>query len=172
MKCPACENELTTKSVGGIAVDLCSGSCGGIWFDNYEFKKFDEPYESAGEELLSIEIKEELQVESDQKWGCPKCSDVVMARHFFSIKEHVEIDECPSCGGIWLDIGELSVIRNSFKLLENKQEATKEYFKKIFVEIRRESEEEKSQIRKFVNMFKYICPSYYIHGDQDSGTFQ
>jgi hypothetical protein len=167
MKCPTCENELTTKNVGEIAVGLCRGGCGGIWFDNYEFKKFDESYESAGEELLNIEVKEKLEVESHRKLGCPKCSDVVMSRHFFSIENHVEIDECPSCGGIWLDLGELRIIRNNFRALENKYEATKEYFKKIFAgdlaKLRKESEEENAKFRKFTNMFKYICPSYYIH---------
>ena len=41
MKCPACENELTDKDVGGVTVDICNGGCGGLWFDNFEFKKFD-----------------------------------------------------------------------------------------------------------------------------------
>lgn len=167
MKCPICENELVTKNVGEIVVDLCKGGCGGIWFDNYEFIKFDKPYDSAGEEFLNIEVREKLEVKLHRKLGCPKCSKVVMSKHFLSIENHVEIDECPSCGGIWLDLGELRIIRNNFRELENKYEATKKYFKKIFAgnlsKLQKESVEENAKLRKFTNMFKYICPSYYIH---------
>jgi Zn-finger nucleic acid-binding protein len=32
-------------------------------------------------------------------------------RHFFSAKRRIEVDECPNCGGYWLDAGELAQIR-------------------------------------------------------------
>jgi uncharacterized protein len=32
-------------------------------------------------------------------------------RHFFSAKRHVQVDQCPNCGGYWLDSGELADIR-------------------------------------------------------------
>ncbi len=32
-------------------------------------------------------------------------------RHFFSAKRRVEVDQCPNCGGYWLDAGELALIR-------------------------------------------------------------
>jgi Zn-finger nucleic acid-binding protein len=32
-------------------------------------------------------------------------------RHFFSAKRRVEVDQCPNCGGYWLDAGELNQIR-------------------------------------------------------------
>ena len=53
MNCPACGNVLEEMKVGDVMVDVCQGGCGGIWFDNYELEKFDEPHESAGEELLA-----------------------------------------------------------------------------------------------------------------------
>jgi hypothetical protein len=34
---------------------------------------------------------------------CPRCGADLKERH----AEHVRIDECPECGGIWLDKGEL-----------------------------------------------------------------
>ncbi len=54
MNCPACNNALSTINVSGIELEICSGGCGGIWFDQFEFRKFDEPHEYAGEEIQSI----------------------------------------------------------------------------------------------------------------------
>ena len=39
-------------------------------------------------------------------------TDVVMLRRKFSASVPVDIDECPQCGGIWLDSDELARIRD------------------------------------------------------------
>ena len=105
MNCPACGNVLQEITTGGVAVDVCRGGCGGIWFDNFELKEFDESHESAGEGLLDIERDESIAVDHTKRFRCPKCDDVVMMRHFFSIKKEVEVDECPGCGGFgWMPV--------------------------------------------------------------------
>jgi Zn-finger nucleic acid-binding protein len=38
-----------------------------------------------------------------------------MLRRWFSRKREVEIDECPACGGHWLDAGELAKIRREIR---------------------------------------------------------
>jgi len=43
MNCPACGNILEQMTVGDVTVDVCQRGCGGIWFDNFELEKFDEP---------------------------------------------------------------------------------------------------------------------------------
>ncbi len=55
MHCPACDDELSHLTVAGVELDICADGCGGIWFDLHEFRKFDEPHEYAGDELLDIE---------------------------------------------------------------------------------------------------------------------
>jgi hypothetical protein len=132
MNCPACGNVLQEMTVGGVVVDVCRGGCGGIWFDKFELNKFDEPHESAGEELLEIEQDESIIVDHTKRFKCPRCDDVVMMRHFFSVKKDVEVDECPGCGGFWLDAGELGKIRGLFNTEEERHKAAKEYFSKVF----------------------------------------
>ncbi len=175
MKCPACENILQEMTVGDVVVDVCKGGCGGVWFDNFELKKFDEPHESAGEALLDIERDESLFVDHTKRLKCPKCDDVVMMRHFFSVKKGVEVDECPGCASFWLDAGELRKIRGLFKTEEERHEAAEEYFQEVFGDrlrsMKAESEEKLAKTRKIVNLFRYICPSYYIPGKQDWGAF-
>ena len=175
MNCPACGNVLQAITVSDIMVDVCEGGCGGIWFDNFELKKFDEPHESAGEELLDIEQDPSIIVDRSQRLKCPKCDDVVMMRHFFSVKKEVEVDECPSCGGFWLDAGELCKIRILFATEQERERAAEEYFSEIFggeiAAMKAEDQAKLDKIRKISNMFRFICPSYYIPGKQDWGAF-
>jgi Zn-finger nucleic acid-binding protein len=111
MKCPACFNELTQAQVGSLVVDVCQGGCGGIWFDAFELQRVDEEVEIAGEPLLHIKRDESIVVDVSRKRVCPRCDGVRLHRHYFSAKRKVEIDECPNCGGYWLDAGELAQIR-------------------------------------------------------------
>jgi len=111
MKCPACYNELTQLEVGSIVVDVCQDGCGGIWFDAFELQRVDEEQERAGEPLLHIRRNERLTVDQSRKRECPRCTGVKLHRHFFSAKRRVEVDQCPNCGGYWLDAGELALVR-------------------------------------------------------------
>lgn len=110
MKCPACFNELTEIQVGSVQVDVCQGGCGGVWFDSFELQKVDERSEM-GEPLLHLKRDPSVVVDHSRKRSCPRCSDIKLRRHFFSPKRRVEVDECPNCGGYWLDAGELDRIR-------------------------------------------------------------
>jgi len=175
MNCPACENELQEISVGGVAVDVCRDGCGGIWFDNYELEKFDETHESAGEGLLDIERDDSVIVDHTKRLNCPACDNVVMMRHFFSVKKEVEVDECPNCSGFWLDAGELGKIRSLFKTEEERHKAAEEYFSEVFggelAAMEAEDQAKLNKVLKISNMFRFICPSYYIPGKQDWGAF-
>src|SRR5207253_6203211 len=111
MKCPACFNQLTQLQVGNVAVDACQDGCGGIWFDNFELQRVDEQSEAAGERLLEIRRDPGVVVDAKRKRDCPRCPDMKLQRHFFSAKRKVEVDQCPNCGGYWLDAGELAQIR-------------------------------------------------------------
>lgn len=111
MKCPACFNELTQTQVGSLVVDVCQDGCGGIWFDAFELPRVDEEEETAGDPLLHIKRDDQVVVDTSRKRDCPRCSGVRLHRHFFSAKRRVEVDQCPNCGGYWLDAGELAQIR-------------------------------------------------------------
>jgi len=175
MDCPACNSALSQVEVDEIKIDICQGGCGGIWFDTFEFKKFDEPHEAAGTELLDIEIDPSIEVDYSKRINCPKCDGVTLMRNYFSIKKEVEIDSCASCAGVWLDAGELNHLRGQFPSEDAKRAAATEVFDDMFgpqleaLKIARAESAEKTQ--RLVNMVKFICPSYYIDGKQDWGAF-
>jgi Zn-finger nucleic acid-binding protein len=132
MKCPACGLQLIEVKIGTLTVDACHGGCGGIWFDNFELQQVDEPDEKAGEALLNIPIDPTIHVDLTRKRTCPRCPEnQPMRRHFFSVKRKVEIDECPACGGYWLDAGELAQIRHAYPTDGERRTATSRYFEEV-----------------------------------------
>jgi Zn-finger nucleic acid-binding protein len=175
MECPVCGNVLTTMTVGGITVDVCKGGCAGIWFDRYELMRADEADESAGEGLLDVARDPNLEVDLSERLHCPKCPEIVMMRHFFSAKRQVVVDECPNCGGHWLDPGELRTIRTEYASEEERERAASEYFSEVFgpelAVAHAETEEDLARARNIAHAFRFICPSYYIPGRQDWGAF-
>ena len=51
LRCPACGEEMEKifVSSANCNVDICTKGCGGIFFDNREYQKFDENHESIDE---------------------------------------------------------------------------------------------------------------------------
>ena len=111
MQCPRCGKSLTTVRVGRLEVDICD-SCAGIWFDRFELSNVDEAHELLGEFLLNDLIpRDRLLVATSSRLQCPRDTGVAMMRRRFSPEQPIMIDECPACGGVWLDADELSAIR-------------------------------------------------------------
>lgn len=98
-----------------MTVDVCAGGCGGIWFDNGEIQEVDDQDEAAGEALIEVEERWASTVDHTCKRACPRCEGILMLKRQYSPRQPVEIDECPGCGGIWLDAGELKAIRGAFQ---------------------------------------------------------
>ena len=175
MNCPACDKILIEITVGDIKLDVCENGCGGIWFDRFELQKVDESHESLGEHLLEIKRDEDIRVDHNKRRKCPKCKNIVMLRHFFSVKREVEVDECVGCGGYWIDYGELKTIKTQFATEEERKKAADAYFSDIFElelgTIKEQSQEKKEKARKIAKAFRFICPSNYIRGKQDWGAF-
>jgi Zn-finger nucleic acid-binding protein len=98
-----------------------------------------------------------------------------MMRHYFSVREEVEVDECPGCGGVWLDQGELRKIRSLFRSEEERDRAARERFADLFDaklhRARAQSLGERERARRFARLFRYICPSFYVPGKQRWGAF-
>lgn len=167
MNCPTCNTKLSEVSIEDIQLDVCKDGCGGIWFDRFELEKLDEPHEFTDANLINIlAVESPNKHDQSQKRKCPKCDNLVMMQHFYSVKKEVEVDHCPGCAGYWLDEGELFKIRNQFNTDEERKQAAMEHFADLFdddlAQMQGESEEKAQQARRIANMFRLICPSYYF----------
>lgn len=175
MRCPACQNELEILESGGVRVDACVGHCGGVWFDNRELQQVDEQSETAGEAFMHVPRDPSLKVDMTHKRHCPRCENIVMMRHFFSVKRKIEVDECAGCGGVWLDADELEAIRGEYSSAAAREAAAEDLFHHHFdaelAVMRAESQAKAARADRFAAMFKWICPSAYIPGKQEGAAF-
>ncbi len=112
MICPACGSTLVMRRVGSVDVDVCDGSCGGVWFDNFELRKVNA---EGGEAIRAVARDLSLHVDRDSQRHCPRCPGQLMLRRYFSRMKRTEIDECPACAGIWLDAGEFAEIQREME---------------------------------------------------------
>lgn len=112
MKCPRTNTELKTVKVGKVPVYV-SEECGGVFLENQTLKLFECPKDRRGEALAKhLSQYHNDTIDIDKRVSCPSCTDVVMLRRYYSPLHVVEIDECPGCGGIWLDTGELAKLQS------------------------------------------------------------
>lgn len=165
MKCPVCETELAPVQAGPVTVDVCLGGCGGIWFDNFELQKLDEPHDTAGQMLVNVKPREPLAIDAAQRRNCPRCPRIVMMRHYYSPRRRVEVDECPNCGGFWLDAGELALIREEHKDEQAQQTAVAEYLDAVSASIlgplRSGGAEHTARVRRIEQLFRFTRPIRY-----------
>ena len=133
IKCPACGKEMKKifMPAQGINLDVCVDGCGGIYFDNREFSKFDEPHEDITPLKEVLSNKEFQKVDQHQTRVCPVCgSDMV--KNYSSVNKEVEIDECYHCGGKFLDYYELDKIRSEYN---TETERSADVMKKLYSDV-------------------------------------
>ena len=137
INCPACGKRMhkVYMSEQNINLDVCVNGCGGIYFDNREFKTVDEPHEDISPLIKALEGKTFKKVDESETRICPVCG-MNMVKHYASAKHEVQIDECYGCGGIFLDNGELEKIRAEYATEEERAaDAVNELYKKAGVEL-------------------------------------
>ncbi|MBO7671995.1 zf-TFIIB domain-containing protein [bacterium] len=125
INCPACGEEMVKVYIPreGINIDVCLNGCGGIYFDNREFKRFDECHENIDEILNALKGKDFKRVDMDSVRLCPVCG-ARMVKNYSSIKKEIQVDDCYMCGGKFLDHGELERIRKEYNTDAERGEAT------------------------------------------------
>lgn len=113
MQCVKCSGQLSELRAGAVLIDQCS-ECAGIWFDQKELdavlthvKAHDfQPVSAAGR--LSGEHAT-VRDQDDKDGTCPRCAVALERTETLSI-EGLFVDRCKTCGGAWLDGGELKRI--------------------------------------------------------------
>lgn len=112
LDCPRDHSRLQETHVGEAQLDVCP-KCTGQFFDS-------------GEMFASFGLKADPSYWDRSETGgavrnseihCPRCEHTMLLQDVAYEGEKVEIDRCRSCGGIWLDKGEVdTLIKISEKL--------------------------------------------------------
>jgi len=138
IKCPACGKEMEKILIPseGINIDICTNGCGGIFFDNREFDKFNEEHENIDAIQEKLHGKTFTPTDEDAIRICPACGGQ-MVKNTTTNDGEVVVDDCYICGGKFLDHGELEKIRAEFKNDKERKEATIDFlFDKVGYEIK------------------------------------
>ena len=112
MKCPVCQKDMVEQDFGGFKVDVCKQGCKGIWFDWNELSELDEKNEGLGEALREALNYARINDDNRSQINCPKCG-ILMQIHKYLAAKQVNVDECYSCGGFFIDSGELKYPREA-----------------------------------------------------------
>jgi hypothetical protein len=111
LSCPRCSTPLAQLRIGGISTDVCE-HCAGVWLDRLELPRFEKADNAFGDALVThLSQFPATLVDHSIRLRCPHHPSTRMLRRAFSRAVPVQIDECPECGGIWLDAGELAQLR-------------------------------------------------------------
>lgn len=131
MKCPTCSHQLTTVQAGNITLDICKDACGGVWFDKSELEQFDEGHEIIPNDVRRALKNSSVVIDRAAERPCPKCTGTALTRTFFDAEKSIELDNCPKCEGVWLDLGEIETVRGANETSAEIQNSLNAYMTKI-----------------------------------------
>lgn len=95
--CPKCTGRLIHLQRKGMLVEVCA-QCSGMWFD-------------AGELTMLIKVYKKFDAAGamDSGFACVRCKGQLQEMSFPGTD--VLVDRCADCQGIWLDHGELEILK-------------------------------------------------------------
>ncbi len=132
--CPACGKKMEKVFMDkqNLYLDVCLNGCGGIYFDNREFYKFDEESEDITPLVKALENKEFKENDETAQRFCPVCGMKMVKNVMKSAEINIEVDDCYSCGGKFIDNKELQAIRNQYPTEKERVEAA---LKDVYINI-------------------------------------
>ena len=107
--CPSCQSALE-RLVGGKGCHRCPG-CGGLWVTDDFLALALEASQEQIEAILGGRTGSHTFARSPQQRECPGCAKA-MDNYPFGYQSGIWVDGCSQGHGVWLDAGELSLIRD------------------------------------------------------------
>lgn len=108
MLCPTCKTAMRAETENQVMYSACP-QCAGLWFADGELSKL---IRSGSQTMEEVEDTN-LPLRSPQLVGslaCPDCGTTLM-KYQYAYASPVELDGCESCGGVFLQDGELAAIQ-------------------------------------------------------------
>src|SRR6185295_11820702 len=103
ISCPKCRQQMFRAKHAGTEVDLCSG-CHGLWLDRSELAAI------TGQ---PVDLPEATSP-TPTSLKCPRCGTALQERAYAG-RADLLVEVCAGCGGIYLDKGEMVVIKDLAK---------------------------------------------------------
>jgi Zn-finger nucleic acid-binding protein len=104
MKCPKCHHTMTVKNFGPSVAIQRWGKCHGIWCSLQNIEQLDR--------LPMLDVLDIGDAKRGQLYNeiteidCPQCGKP-MAQQLMPRQDHIRVELCEPCSGVFLDAGEL-----------------------------------------------------------------
>lgn len=116
LRCPRCHQPRELEKLLGDAEAFTCELCGGIFFTAGELDRLAEPHQG-NVEYTTVDRDSFTHADRHGPTMCP-ADGAVMAKVDFNIYTDIILDYCPSCGGFWLDGGELERVNTVVRELQ------------------------------------------------------
>ncbi len=100
-RCPRDRQLLEFRRVQDVGLEVCP-SCAGVFLDRGELERLLPGFHAA--DLRAVSRRGQVRA---GKLSCPACRRPMVPMRYGPIKTAFELDKCLTCGGLWLDAGEL-----------------------------------------------------------------
>ncbi len=124
-QCPTCKIDLRRTDYGEygfVILDICP-ACEGAWFDKGELDRLDESVWTEVESLVQPSVRDV------EPRGCPKCGTTLDSISLADVPDLV-LDQCASCKGFWLDVGELEKVQDIAGHIDDEKLGHMRHYKK------------------------------------------
>ena len=105
LTCPRCSQNLQARKEGTVEVDACP-DCRGVWLDFGEIEQLVED-----KDVLVKVFQGDLVNPAPSTCSCPKCGVALKLLKGGLVSPVLIVDKCPKCLGLWLDDGELRLLK-------------------------------------------------------------
>lgn len=112
MKCPRCSAAMETVQINEVQIDRCN-KCNGLWFDEFELGDL---RARKGSDKIDTRRADKSNQGAQARIACPKCN-TPMLNMVDAQQPHIWYETCGSCGGSFLDAGELKDMKH-FNLVD------------------------------------------------------
>jgi Zn-finger nucleic acid-binding protein len=111
--CASCGLFMHASYMHDVEFHVCD-QCRGMWFERGTLSR-----------LLGVNLDEHLATVQDRlaiesTYECPRCHEPLCNR-WLDTRPHVHIHECSSCGGIFLEKGELATMQAAYMASDRKR---------------------------------------------------
>lgn len=118
-------------------MDRCH-SCDGVWLQKSELEAIQElPERDYSKDLQGVDVValayERARQSTKPVASCPECEGSMYAEEYAYCSQ-ILVDRCGTCGGIWLDSGELSALE---KFFERETRVRKGFFASLLEAVRK-----------------------------------
>ena len=114
LRCPRDPSQELVRIAGGADAFTCD-RCGGLFFTAGELDRLAEPHQGSLE-YSTVDLDTFDHADRHGPASCP-VEGAAMKKVNFNIYTDIILDFCPTCGGFWLDFGELERINTEVREL-------------------------------------------------------